>query len=75
MQGERRSPGRRAADRPGSIRPVTDAPDFLVIGAARSGTTALTSFLGEHPDVFVSTPKEPHFLAFPGGAPRFVGTG
>jgi hypothetical protein len=52
-----------------------DAPDFLVIGAARSGTTALTSFLGEHPDVFVSTPKEPHFLAFPDGAPRFVGLG
>ncbi|MGY1642717.1 sulfotransferase family protein [Geodermatophilus sp. SYSU D00703] len=54
---------------------MTDAPDFLVIGAARSGTTALTSFLGEHPEVFVSTPKEPHFLAFPGGAPRFVGLG
>ena len=33
---------------------------LLVVGAARCGTTALTSFLGEHPDVFVSTPKEPH---------------
>jgi len=57
---------------------VTDAPaapDFLVIGAARCGTTALASFLGEHPDVFVATPKEPHFLAFPGGAPRFTGLG
>ena len=54
---------------------MTDAPDFLVIGAARCGTTALTSFLGEHPDVFVSAPKEPHFLAFPGGAPRFAGLG
>jgi hypothetical protein len=54
---------------------VTDAPDFLVIGAARSGTTALASFLAEHPDVFVSTPKEPHFLAFPGGPPRFTGPG
>jgi hypothetical protein len=54
---------------------VPDAPDFLVIGAARSGTTALTSFLGEHPDVFVATPKEPHFLAFPGGGPHFVGLG
>ncbi|MGY1594819.1 sulfotransferase family protein [Geodermatophilus sp. SYSU D00708] len=54
---------------------MTDAPDFLVIGAARSGTTALASFLGEHPDVFFSTPKEPHFLAFPEGAPRFTGPG
>ncbi len=54
---------------------MSDAANFLVIGAARSGTTALTSFLGEHPDVFVTSPKEPHFLAFPGGAPRFVGVG
>jgi Sulfotransferase family len=74
------SSGPRSAGRPrsvvaASIRPVTDAPDFLVIGAARSGTTALASFLGAHPDVHVSTPKEPHFLAFPGGAPWFVGPG
>ncbi len=55
--------------------PATDAPDFLIIGAARSGTTALASFLAEHPDVFVSDPKEPHFLAFPEGAPRFTGPG
>jgi hypothetical protein len=60
---------------PGNIRPMSDAANFLVIGAARSGTTALTSFLAEHPDVFVTSPKEPHFLAFPGGAPRFVGLG
>ena len=54
---------------------MTDRPDFLVIGAARSGTTALASFLGEHPDVFVSTPKEPHFLAFPERGPQFRGLG
>ncbi len=54
---------------------MAGVPDFLVIGAARSGTTALTSFLGEHPDVFVATPKEPHFLAFPDGGPRFTGLG
>jgi Sulfotransferase family len=54
---------------------VTAAPDFLLIGAARSGTTALASFLGEHPDVYVCAPKEPHFLAFPDGGPHFVGPG
>lgn len=54
---------------------MTDAPDFLVIGAARSGTTALTSFLAEHPDVFVSDPKEPHLLAFADGPVRFSGPG
>jgi Sulfotransferase domain len=76
MQGERRSSeGAGCGAGPVASGRVTDAPNFLVIGAARSGTTALTSFLGEHPDVFVATPKEPHFLAFPGGAPQFVGLG
>ncbi len=54
---------------------MTEGPDFLIIGAARSGTTALASFLEQHPDVYVSLPKELHFLAFPGGAPRFTGPG
>jgi len=50
------------------------APNFLIIGAARSGTTALASFMSEHPDVFMSTPKEPHFLAFDSPV-RFSGPG
>lgn len=54
---------------------MTAAPDFLLIGAARSGTSALASSLGEHPDVHVCEPKEPHFLAFPDGGPRYVGPG
>jgi hypothetical protein len=55
---------------------VGERADFLIIGAARSGTTALASILATHPDVFVSTPKEPHHLAFsPAGAPRFAGPG
>jgi predicted DCC family thiol-disulfide oxidoreductase YuxK len=32
-------------------------PDFLIIGAAKSGTTTLFRYLGKHPQVFV--PKEP----------------
>jgi hypothetical protein len=51
------------------------SPNLLVIGAARSGTTALTRFLGQHPDVFVSNPKEPHHLAFPGASLKFTGPG
>lgn len=38
-------------------------PNFFVIGAPRCGTTALHRFLGLHPQVFVTTPKEPHFFA------------
>ena len=37
-------------------------PNFLVLGAAKSGTTSLYSYLDEHPDVFFSTPKEPVFF-------------
>lgn len=41
-------------------------PNFLVIGAARSGTTALYSYLRQHPDVFMPSAKEPNFFAFEG---------
>lgn len=38
-------------------------PNFFVIGAAKCGTTSICDLLGEHPDVFMTTPKEPHFLS------------
>ena len=38
-------------------------PNFLVVGAARSGTTGLVEGLKSHPKVFVTDPKEPHFFA------------
>lgn len=41
-------------------------PDFLIIGAARSGTTALWSALRKHPDFFMCPAKEPNFFAFEG---------
>lgn len=37
-------------------------PTFIIIGAAKSGTTALHRYLGSHPEVFVSTPKELNFF-------------
>lgn len=39
-------------------------PNFLIIGAARSGTTTLYSYLAEHPDIYLHAPKrpEPHFF-------------
>ena len=40
-------------------------PNFLLVGAAKSGTTSLFRYLEQHPDVFVSPVKEPNFLAFP----------
>jgi len=38
-------------------------PDFLVVGAARSGTTSLSSFLATHPRVFFPAEKEPMFFS------------
>ena len=38
-------------------------PDFLVAGAARSGTTALYERLRNHPDIFMPLEKEPMFLS------------
>lgn len=50
-------------------------PNFLVIGAARSGTTALFDYLGQHPEIFTSDPKEPHYFALDGTGPAFTGPG
>jgi hypothetical protein len=38
-------------------------PTFLVIGAAKSGTSSLFAYLRGHPEVFMSTPKELHFFS------------
>lgn len=38
-------------------------PNFFLIGAPRSGTTALSMYLREHPRVFFSNPKEPQYFA------------
>lgn len=47
-------------------------PTFFIIGAAKSGTTSLASYLQQHPDVHVSDPKEPNFFCDPfrNGVPR-----
>lgn len=37
-------------------------PDFVVIGAMKSGTTSLYGYLDDHPDVWVSHPKELDFF-------------
>jgi hypothetical protein len=39
-------------------------PNFIVIGAAKAGTTALYWYLEEHPDVFMSPVKETNYFAY-----------
>jgi hypothetical protein len=48
-------------------------PNFLIIGAAKAGTTSLYAYLNQHPQVFLSTPKEPRFFALEGQAPNYGG--
>lgn len=39
-------------------------PQFFIVGAAKSGTTSLASYLGQHPDIFMPPPyAEPAFFA------------
>lgn len=38
-------------------------PDFLIIGAAKCGTTSLYKRMSMHPQIFMSTPKEPEYFA------------
>lgn len=38
-------------------------PDFIVVGAAKSGTTTLCEQFATHPEIFVTTPKEPKFFS------------
>jgi len=38
-------------------------PNLFIIGAAKSGTTSLSYYLSQHPDVFMAAMKEPHFFS------------
>ncbi|MFN7956484.1 MAG: sulfotransferase [bacterium] len=38
-------------------------PDFVIIGAARCGTTSLHAYLRQHPDIFMSREKETDYFS------------
>lgn len=40
-------------------------PNFLIVGAAKCGTTSLYEYLKVHPEVFMPKRKEPNFFAGP----------
>ena len=56
-------------------------PNFLIIGAAKSGTTALHNFLSQHPEIFMSEVKELRYFSYlssppPLGLPKkYIHTG
>lgn len=50
-------------------------PNFLLIGAAKSGTSALYNYLWQHPEIYMSGKKEPNFFALEGETVCFNGPG
>jgi hypothetical protein len=57
------------------MQPSSALPNFLVLGAAKAGTTSLYRYLRAHPDIYLSSIKEPRYFAFPETRPSFVGPG
>lgn len=37
-------------------------PNLFIVGAPKSGTSSLYRYLGDHPDIFMTDLKEPHFF-------------
>ncbi|MES1024048.1 sulfotransferase [Gloeocapsa sp. BRSZ] len=50
-------------------------PNFIVVGAAKAGTTALYYYLKQHPQIYMSPEKEPKFFALEGDELDFRGPG
>lgn len=50
-------------------------PNFLIIGAAKSGTTSLYEYLKQHPQIWMSSVKETNFFALEGELLKFCGSG
>ena len=38
-------------------------PDFIIIGANKAGTTSIANYLAQHPEIKISTVKEPMFFS------------
>ncbi len=54
-----------------SVTSVTKKPDFFIVGAPKSGTTAMAHYLSARPDIFMAR-KEMHFFGDDlGFAPQF----
>ena len=47
-----------------NIEKTATMPNFLIVGAAKSGTTSLYYYLKQHPEIFMPHIKEPLFFCF-----------
>jgi hypothetical protein len=69
--------GKLRANREGAtatgVSPTKKTPNFLLIGAAKSGTSALWYYLRQHPQVFMLPRKHTRFFAYDVEEPDFRG--
>lgn len=54
---------------------MPNQPNLFIVGAAKSGTTSLFAYLQQHPDVYMSPIKEPHYLCSHHFPDPFTGPG
>jgi hypothetical protein len=47
-------------------------PDLFIVGAPKGGTTSMHYYLKDHPEIFMSEVKEPHFFGTDLVSPRFI---
>jgi hypothetical protein len=47
-------------------------PNFFIVGAPKCGTTALHTYLGAHPNLFLCKPKEPNYFSTDFPTHRYV---
>lgn len=54
---------------------MSKKPNFFIAGAAKSGTSSLFHYLELHPDIFMSSIKEPHYFCHDYFPEHFTGPG
>lgn len=45
------------------MKTATQKPNFFIVGAPKAGTTFLSYYLSQHPDIFMSEVKEPNYFS------------
>ena len=49
-------------------------PNFFIVGAPKCGTTSMWQYLKQHPEIFMTALKEPHYFGADLGPRRIIET-
>jgi hypothetical protein len=75
LPGDEKLSDRQATTPITATSSLTTRPNFLIIGAAKSGTTALWHYFRQHPQIYMSPRKHTRFFAYEVEDPGFRGPG